>query len=412
MTTEVGVLDAVLQSTDIFTGGEQLDLAYQTLLKFLEETQTAAGILDNQYVSQLALNEEIEGYNSALLELQRTAAKGINIDSEQLELDQELVASRKDLGVELDYLIAQNSIAIQQGEDQTVQGKENIAQRNEEIAVLRKRLALIDGLIDATRGVEADEEEAAKAAKKRRDKAAREERDRIRDEIKQLNQSAEDRINAINEQAAQETAAAENSFERAEIEAKRQQDVADVYSLKADEIGKLNVKYEENFDLVNDAKRAAEQFSEILGSEVINDLDAAFSDYTGEINQLKKDLEDGIITKDQYNAATDKLRDSLEANIESFKKQIELTPELEEFFQKLLNSYDKAADAEQQFADSIEDSDETYIKLGKNLRAIVDTNFAEVLGEGLDAAADAISNFNDTALENTEALIERELDVI
>lgn len=412
LTTEVGVLDAVLQSTDIFTGGEQLDLAYQTLLKFLEETQTAAGILDSQYISQLAVNETVEEYRDRLLDLQRTASEGNEIADDQIQLDRDLVQSKKEYTSELNRLIAENRISYALGEDQTEQGASLIAQRKEDIAVLKQRIKLLDEINDQTRKVEFDEEEARKKREEERDKAVREERKRLRSEIKELNQSAEDRIKIINEQAAQQTAAAENAFEEAEIEAKRQQDVADVYALKAKEIGGLNKQYEENFEFVNDAKRAAEEFSEILGSEVINDLDAAFSNYTGEINQLKKDLEDGIITKDQYNAATDKLRGSLEANIESFKKQIELTPELEEFFQKLLNSYDKAADAEQQFTDSIEDSDETYIKLGKNLRAIVDTNFAEVLGEGLDAAADAISNFNDTALENTEARIERELDAI
>ena len=409
---ELRILAPLEDLMDLFNGGDQMDLAYQTLVKLLQEAQNAAGILDAQYIAQLALNDSIEDYRSRLLDLQRDAAAGNEISIEQLELEEDLKASRSENSTELDYLLAQNRIAILQGEDQTEQGRKLIATRNEEIAVIRQRLKLIDDLIDKSRDVETDEKEADKAKKARLDKAKREERNRLREQIKDLDRFAQERIDAINEQAAQETAAAENSFERAEIEAKRQKDVSDVYKLKAKELGDLNVKYAENTDLVEDATYKANQFAEVLGSDVIADLDRAASEYGGEIKQLQKDLDDGIISKEQYNDATVKLRDRLEENINTFRTMFGTSEELEEFFQKLLNNFDKAADAEELWAKKNKESEDQFIKLGENLRAIVDVSFGEVLGDALSTATEAISNFNDTALENTEARIERELDAI
>lgn len=407
--TTIGGLDRLI---DGITGGNEVELAYEGLLAFLRETQTAAEILDSQYISQLAVNDSIDGYKNRLLDLQRSAASGNDITLSQLELEEDLKNSRSENSTELDYLLAQNSMAIIQGEDQTEQGKKLIATRNEEIAVIRQRLKLIDDLIENSRKVEVDEEAAEKARKTRLDKAKREERNRLREQIKDLDRFAQERIDAINEQAAQETAAAENSFERAEIEAKRQKDVSDVYKLKAKELGDLNVKYAENTDLVEDATYKANQFAEVLGSEVIADLDRAASEYGGEIKQLQKDLDDGIISKEQYNDATVKLRDRLEENINTFRTMFGTSEELEEFFQKLLNNFDKAADAEELWAKKNKESEDQFIKLGENLRAIVDVSFGEVLGDALSTATEAISNFNDTALENTEARIERELDAI
>ena len=407
--TSIGGLDRLL---DGVTGGDDVELAYEGLLAFLRESQTAAEILDAQYIAQLAVNESIDEYRSRLLDLQRDAAAGNGITEEQLELEEDLKTSRSELSIEYDVLMAQNRIAIQQGEDQTEQGRKLIATRKEEMAVLRQRIKIIDDLLDQSRDVEVDEESADRARKARLDKAKREDRNRIREEIKDLDRTSQERIDAINEQAAQETAAAENAFQRAEIEAKRQKDVSDVYTDKAKKLGEINVKYSENSDLIEDATYKASKFAEVLGSEVIADLDRAASEYQGEIRQLKKDLEDGIISKDKYNESVTGLRENLEANIETFREMFGTNEELETFFNKLLNNFDKAADAEELWAKQNKESEEQFIKLGENLRAIVDVSFGEVLGDALSTATDAISEFNDTALENTEARIERELDAI
>lgn len=412
LVTEIGVLDGVLEATDIFTGGEQLDLAYQTLLKFLEETRDAANVLDSQYISQLALNEEINEYNDRLLELQRTAAEGNEITDEQLDLDQDLVQSKKEYTNELNRLIGENKIAYALGEDQTEQGAALIAQRKEEIAVLKQRIGIVDQLIGQTRKVEVDEEEAEKNRQKRIDKEKREERKRVREEIKEINRSTQERIDAINERAKLETAAADTAEERADIEAERTKLVSDAYGEKSEKLGQINAIYAESKTIIADAIYKAEEFAEVLGSDVVADLDRAASEYQGEIRQLKEDLEDGIISKDQYNESVTKLREGLETNISTFRELFGTNEELEKFFTKLLNGFDRAADAEEQFAKSTEESEDQFIKLGKNLRAIVDVSFGDVLGDALSTATDAISNFNDTALENTEARIERELDAI
>jgi hypothetical protein len=405
---EVGMLDGL----KIFGGGDQIDLAYQSLLKVLEETRNAAEILDNQFISQQAVNESVEEYRQRLLDLQRDAAAGNDITTDQLELEEDLSESRNQASIELDSLNAQNRLAYLQGEDQTEQQKQQIANRNEEIAILRERIKIIDQITNQSRKVEVDEEEAEKRRKAARDKAIREERNRLRDQIKDLNRFAQERIDAINEQAAQDTAAAENAFERAEIEAKRQKDVSDVYKLKSRELKGLNVVYAENSDLVEDATYKADKFAEVLGSEVISDLERASNEYKGEIRQLKEDLEDGIISKEKYNESVTSLRDGLEANIDTFRTMFGTNEELEEFFANLLYGFEQAADAEELWAKKNEESEDKFIKLGDNLRAIVDVSFGEVLGDALSTATDAISNFNDTALENTEARIERELDAI
>ena len=256
----------------------------------------------------------------------------------------------------------------------------------------------MNGYLDQLTNISFSEDELNKKRESERQKAVRKEKENVKELIKIENDAAKELINSINERAKQQTAIAETAEERADIEAKRQAAVSEAYKETAKTIAGIVPVYEENINVVENAVKANEKLSKVLGSEVINDLNKAFKDYSGELNTLKKALDDGTIGQEDYERSISTLRTRFIKTIETFKAFAGTSPELETFFENLILNFDAASQA----------SKEMEKTFGQALK----TELLDSLGDALDTAAESISKFNDVALENTKNRLDAEKQAI
>ena len=274
-------------------------------------------------------------------------------------------------------------------------GKYDMVQlTEEEILKYKALIASLQGYSDQLVNIGFDEEDLAEKRAKQRKKAIRDEKENIKEKINLLKQETKDIVDLINERAKQQTAIAEGTAEVAEIEAKRQAAVSDAYKETTKAISGINAIYKENKSIVDEAVKANEKLSEVLGSEVINDLNNAFKGYSSELSGLKKALDDGIIDQENYDDAIIVLRNNLIKTIDTFKAFAGTSPELNQFFDNLLMNFDAL----------IADTN----AVNKTFGEVIKTELIDSLDDALNTAAGAISKFNDVALENTKNRLESE----
>ena len=272
----------------------------------------------------------------------------------------------------------------------------------EEILKYKGLVGALEGYLDQLTNISFSEDELNKKREKERQKAVRKEKENVKQLIKIENDAAKELVNSINERAKQQTAIAETAEERADIEAKRQAAVSEAYKETAKTIAGIVPVYEENINVVENAVKANEKLSKVLGSEVINDLNKAFKDYSGELNTLKKALDDGTIGQEDYERSISTLRTRFIKTIETFKAFAGTSPELEAFFENLILNFDAASQA-------VKDVDK---EMEKTFGQALKTELLNSLGDALDTAAESISKFNDVALENTKNRLDAEKQAI
>ena len=272
----------------------------------------------------------------------------------------------------------------------------------DEILKYKGLVGALQGYLDQLTNISFSEDELNKKREKERQKAVRKEKENVKQLIKIENDAAKELVNSINERAKQQTAIAETAEERADIEAKRQAAVSEAYKETAKTIAGIVPVYEENINVVENAVKANEKLSKVLGSEVINDLNKAFKDYSGELNTLKKALDDGTIGQEDYERSISTLRTRFIKTIETFKAFAGTSPELEAFFENLILNFDAASQA-------VKDVDK---EMEKTFGQALKTELLNSLGDALDTAAESISKFNDVALENTKNRLDAEKQAI
>ena len=272
----------------------------------------------------------------------------------------------------------------------------------DEILKYKGLVGALQGYLDQLTNISFSEDELNNKREKERQKAIRKEKENVKELIKIENEAAKELVNSINERAKQQTAIAETAEERADIEAKRQAAVSEAYKETAKTIAGIVPVYEENINVVENAVKANEKLSKVLGSEVINDLNKAFKDYSGELNTLKKALDDGTIGQEDYERSISTLRTRFIKTIETFKAFAGTSPELETFFENLILNFDAASQA-------VKDVDK---EMEKTFGQALKTELLNSLGDALDTAAESISKFNDVALENTKNRLDAEKQAI
>lgn len=242
-----------------------------------------------------------------------------------------------------------------------------------------------------------------------RNKALRDEANNLKERIRIINEETAERIANLNERAEQETAIAETAEERADIEAERQKLVSDAYAEAAYQIGELNVKYEENRNIVDSAVKSNEKLAEVLGSEVINDLNKAFKEYSDELSSLQEALKDGKISQEDYETSVAELRARLVTTISTFKEMFGTTPQLEQFFNNLLINFDaltyKAIEADDKVKKVHKTVEDFFKDFAKG-------DYLDYVSKAFDALGESLDEFNDTAAENTKNSLESQLDSI
>ena len=253
------------------------------------------------------------------------------------------------------------------------------------------------------------EEELAKRRKKAADERFRIEQKAAQAEIDAIKERYAEQIAAINERAKQETAIAETAEERADIEAKRQKLVSELYKKQAVAIGDLLEKYETQEDLINKNVKASEKLSEVLGSEVISDLNKAFKEYSTELTDLQKALKDGVIGQEDYEQSVAELRRRLETTISTFKEMFGTTPELEQFFNNLLINFDALTYKATEADDKVKKVHKTIEDFFKDF---AEGDYLDYVSKAFDALGESLDEFNNTAAENTKNSLEAQLDSV
>ena len=246
-------------------------------------------------------------------------------------------------------------------------------------------------------GIQAREKQKAAEAK------------RLKEKISDINKETAETVAAINERAALETFVAKTAEERAKIEAQRQADVSEAYSLTAEKIGELNAGYRDNKSIITDAVEANEKLAKILGSQVVKDVQNTIKDYSEEIKNLNKQLEEGQISQEEYNAARDRQYDGLKENIEAFKELNNVSPEVAALFDKLAAEVLSAGYA-------LDTTSVNTKKAKKDFQDFLDElekgSWADYAKESVEALGESLSAFNDTSLENLKNSEQAKLDVV
>ena len=254
-----------------------------------------------------------------------------------------------------------------------------------------------------------NEEELSKRRKTARDKALKLEKENVKERIRIENEATAELVNSINERAKQQTAIAETAEERADIEAKRQAAVSDAYKETAKTIAGIVPVYEENISIVEDAVKANEKLAKVLGSEVINDLNKAFKDYSGELSALKKAVDDNTISQEDYERAVGELRRRFIETIETFKAFAGTSEELETFFSNLIRDFDALTYEVDKNGDKVKEGKKDWEDFTEELK---DTLWADIATKAVNALGESLGAFNDTALENTKNRLDQELDAV
>ena len=268
----------------------------------------------------------------------------------------------------------------------------------EEILKYKGLVGSLQGYLDQLTNISFKEEDLSKKRESEKQKAIRKEKEDIKERIKIETDATKELISSINERAKQQTAIAEGTAEKAEIEAKRQAAVSDAYKETAKTIAGINVVYDENKSIVDEAVKSNEKLAEVLGSEVIQDLNNAFKGYSSELTVLKKALDDGTINQENYDNAVIALRNNLINTIGTFKAFAGTSPELNEFFDNLLMNFDVL----------IADANAVDEAMSQTFGEALKTELIDSLDDALNTAAEAIAKFNDVALENTKNRLDSE----
>lgn len=241
------------------------------------------------------------------------------------------------------------------------------------------------------------------AADQARQKTINEESKAARKRIREIKNNTKDEIDAINERARVQSETTRSAEERAKIEAQRTADVSAAYEKQAAAIRDLSDEYKSQADIIEEAAKSSDKLAKILTSEVFSDAKKSFSEYEKAVKDAQKSLKDKQITNEQYNEIVSNQRESLLRTIDAFRGLVEQSPELEQFFNMLLNNFDK-------LGDSTEDASKTIKEQIKE--AFSPESIRGILNQFVDSADEVLSEFNDTQLENTRNRLDAEVDAI
>ena len=240
------------------------------------------------------------------------------------------------------------------------------------------------------------EEDLAAQREKEQSKNVRERIKNIKDETKEI-------VDSLNERARVETAIARTAEEKADIEIERTRLVSQAYAKQAAAIRDLSSEYETQKDVIEEAAKSSEKLAAILTSDIFKDVESNFKEYEKSIKSAQKALKDKKITQEEYNQILEDERGSLVGSIDLFRELAGTSPELEQFFNILLNKFDALGSSTDKTTKSIKEQIEEAFS-AENIRGI--------LSQFVDSADEVLSEFNDTQFENTKNRLEAEIDAI
>lgn len=374
----------------------ELTEAALTIQGLIELTKGRSSSLDEEYIATEANNESVKKYKKEYSALQKLTAQGISVDKQKQVLQSQIAKESKQYSDELKELRSRMG-PLTQSEEERAQ-------------ILEKRIALLTKESEKIGELKVAEETLAEK-KKKADKAAAELRKRnFKAQTDAIQATLEAEIDAIKAVTDVELEGAKSSEEAAQIRLKQEKLIQAAYGNSLRSVNNLKDTYPEFADEIQNASDKYEKFTQFTQSDIGKEGISIISDYKKEFNELGKKLKDGEISLGEYATQEDALEASLISSITTLKNSTEANEELKDMLDKIVVSYLDAKKGADDYVESTDEVVKTTKLLGQTL--VQDLTIEEAIGMSLAATADAISNFNDTALENTKARLEAEKDEI
>jgi len=385
-----------------FFGAQRLASATLELFKALKSQAQGQ---DDAFIAMEANNDVVKRYGEDYRSLVSLTEEGINVDKEKAHLQKQI---NEDISKYSDELKKLRSNQVPTSEEQ------------ENIKILEKRIALLKDQAIKTKNLEVSEETLASQRKK----ADKEAQDRFKTELSDLLSRIKETEKAI---------------------ADLPEGVSDKVFMQ--QVDLLTGFFGSSEDVIAQAK---ERFG--ADSDFVKGLIKTFEKATQDINvklpsaelpglsmeELKQELKDAITAiKEQEKLIKEGLSESISA--EQFLFQVDLLTALfgdaEDIISEAERLYGENSqfvkDLKKVFKDAAEEVSvglpkatkstldlttksllETIDFIKNNLKEFEKIKLGDVIEEGLKTAADALSNFNDVALENTTNRLEAEKDAI
>ncbi len=374
----------------------ELTEAALTIQGLIDLTKERSGSLDEEYIAQEANNESVKNYKKEYSGLQKLTAQGISVDKQKQVLQSQIAKDSEKYSDELKELRSRMG-PLTQAEEERAQ-------------ILEKRIALLTKESERIGELKVAEDTLAEK-KKKADKAAAELRKKnFKEETDAIQKTLEAEIDAAKAITDVELAGAKTAEEAAQIRLKQEKLVQAAYQNSLRSINNLKDIYPEFANEIENASDKYEKFTQFTQSDIGQEGIAIISDYRKEFEELGKKLKDGEISLGEYATQEDALEASLISSITTLKNSTAANEELKDMLDKVVVSYLNAKKGADDYVESTEEEFKKIKILGKEF--VQDLTAEEAIGMALATTADAISNFNDTALENTKARLEAEKDEI
>jgi DNA repair exonuclease SbcCD ATPase subunit len=372
------------------TWNGELNEAALTIKALIDLTAEQSQVQDDLYISTEANNDVVKRFNKEYAGLLDLTKDGIQVEKEKAIIQGQIETEIKRLKKETFEAAKKGDI--------------------EQLKIINKRIALLENLKTETGKLEADEETFADRKKKR----LKEEEDALKrafqERLDNIQKTLDSEIDAINAITEVELAGAKNSEEAAQIRIKQEKLTQAAYANSLKSVQELSGEFPKFADRIADVASNYEKFTKFTQSDIGAEGIGILSDYKKEFEELGKKLKDNEISLGEYAAQEDALEASLISSITTLKNSTAANQELKDMLDKVVVSYLETKKGVDDYVESTDDAVKTTKLLGKTL--VQDLTIEEAIGMSLAATSDAISNFNDTALENTKARLEAEKDEI
>jgi hypothetical protein len=374
----------------------ELTEAALTIQGLIDLTKERSGSLDEEYIAQEANNESVKNYKKEYSGLQKLTAQGISVDKQKQVLQSQIAKDSEKYSDELKELRSRMG-PLTQAEEERAQ-------------ILEKRIALLTKESERIGELKVAEDTLAEK-KKKADKAAAELRKKnFKEETDAIQKTLEAEIDAAKAITDVELAGAKTAEEAAQIRLKQEKLVQAAYQNSLRSINNLKDIYPEFANEIENASDKYEKFTQFTQSDIGQEGITIISDYRKQFEELGKKLKDNEISLGEYATQEDALEASLISSITTLKNSTAANEELKDMLDKVVVSYLNAKKGADDYVESTEEEFKKIKILGKEF--VQDLTAEEAIGMALATTADAISNFNDTALENTKARLEAEKDEI
>ena len=350
-----------------------------------------AAILREERIAQAAVNDEYTTAQEALSKLQGIAANG-NLTEEERE--KILTRIRKSL---IDTTKAYND-------------SNDVSQRE----VLTKRIALYTDLETSLKNLDNSQAALDKKEQDRIKAAEKLKQDQFKRELEIIQETLDSEIDSAKAITDLELAGSNTVEEAAQIRLKQEKLVQAAYANSVLSVTALKDVFPEFTKEIQNASNKYEKFTQFTQSNIGKEGITILSDYKKQFEELGQQLADDKITLQQYTAQEDALEASLISSITTIKSNTNANQELKDMLDKIVVAYLEAKKSSEEYTESSKDNKDEAIKtikaFGKDF--VIDLSIEEAVGMALATTGDIISNFNDTALENTKNRLEAEKDAI